>query len=64
MGLRPAKTHLMDPHTILRMVALAQRLTPFIRWRARHQRRTSAAALPVARSAAPAAQTVISQALR
>ena len=35
MGLRPATTHLMDPHQVLRLIALGKRLTPLLRWRAR-----------------------------
>lgn len=39
LGVRPPKTHLMDPHAVLRMLAVATRLTPFLRWRARHRLR-------------------------
>jgi len=46
LGLRPPTTHLMDPHAILRMIAVAQRLTPLLRWRARHQLRKVASEIP------------------
>ena len=32
---RPPDTHLMDPHQAIRRRALARRMLPVIRWRAR-----------------------------
>ena len=55
IGLRPPKTHLMDPHAVLRMLAVARRLTPLLRWRARHQLRRPEDSIPL--HAAQAATT-------
>lgn len=35
MGLKPMSTHLVDPHAALRMLAVARRLTPALRWKGR-----------------------------
>ncbi|MBL8785947.1 MAG: NAD(P)-binding domain-containing protein [Deltaproteobacteria bacterium] len=35
LGLKPPTTHLADPHAILREIAIAKRLTPLLRWRAK-----------------------------
>ncbi len=51
LGLPPPKSHLMDPHMILRMIAVAQHLTPLIRWRARRLRATPPAPTTVAPTA-------------
>ncbi len=39
LGIKPPKTHLMDPSAVLRMVAAGKKLVPLLRWRGRHQRR-------------------------
>jgi len=43
IGVRPPKTHLMDPHAVLRMISVAQRLVPLLRWRGRHRLRQASA---------------------
>jgi hypothetical protein len=35
IGVAPHKTHLVDPHQALRMLAVARRLTPILKWRGR-----------------------------
>lgn len=35
LGERPPDTHLMDPHAAMRQMAMARRMLPVIRWRAR-----------------------------
>lgn len=44
LGMPPPKTHLMDPHAVLRMIAIGHRLIPLLRWRGRHARRRPEAA--------------------
>lgn len=39
LGMPPPKTHLMDPHAVLRMIAVGHRLIPLLRWRGRHAKR-------------------------
>ena len=39
LGIKPPKTHLMDPSAVLRMVAAGKKLVPLLRWRGRHKRR-------------------------
>lgn len=43
LGVRPATSHLQDPHDVLRQLRAAARMTPLLRWRGRRLDRARAA---------------------